>query len=161
MPRLQALGVGDEQIVADQLHRAPQALGERLPAVPVLLVHAVLDRDDRIARGEVRPVVGQLLRAQRAALVLEHVAALAVELAARGIERDRHIGAGLVAGGLDARDEHLQRLLVGVQVGREAALVAHGRAQSALAQGALEGVEDLGAHAQALGEALQRRRARP
>ena len=31
------------------------AVGQRLPAVPVLLVHAVLDRDDRVARRPARP----------------------------------------------------------------------------------------------------------
>ena len=48
-----------------------------------LLVHAVLDRDDRVAGGEVGPVVGQLGGGQRAALVLEHVAAVLVDLAGR------------------------------------------------------------------------------
>ena len=35
--------------------RSPSALGERRPAVPVLLGHAVLDRDDRVARRRGRP----------------------------------------------------------------------------------------------------------
>ena len=39
-----------------------EALGQRLPAVPVLLVHAVLDRDDRVARRQLGPVVGELAR---------------------------------------------------------------------------------------------------
>ena len=45
---LDALGddlrVGDEQIVADQLDPTAQRLGERAPAIPVVLGHAVLDR---------------------------------------------------------------------------------------------------------------------
>ena len=45
MPRLQPLGVGHEQVVADELDAFAEALGERRPAVPVLLVHAVLDRE--------------------------------------------------------------------------------------------------------------------
>ena len=53
-------------------------------------------------------------------------------------------------------DQDLERLLVGGQVGREAALVADGGAQAAVVQRLLERVEDLGAHAQAVGE---RRRA--
>src|SRR6266508_4654214 len=46
---LDALDVGDEQVVANELHPVPQGLVARLPAVPVLLGEAVLERDDRIA----------------------------------------------------------------------------------------------------------------
>ena len=129
-------------------------LGEELPAVPVLLVHAVLDRDDRVAVAERAPVLRQLLAAQHAALVLEAIRAVAVELAGGRVERDRDVLAGLVARRLDARHERLQRLLVRAEVGREAALVADGRAQPALVQPALQRVEHLGAHPQRLREAL-------
>ena len=39
----QADGVGDKQIVSDQLHFRTQALGEQFPAVPIILGAAVLD----------------------------------------------------------------------------------------------------------------------
>jgi hypothetical protein len=42
----QNLGVGDEQVVADDLHLLAQLVGQQLPAVPVALGHAVLDADD-------------------------------------------------------------------------------------------------------------------
>src|SRR5690606_28275482 len=45
---LQDLGVGDEQVVAHQLHAAAQALGQQLPAVPVAFGHAVLDAHERV-----------------------------------------------------------------------------------------------------------------
>ena len=48
MPRLQPLGVGDEQVVADQLHRRAEPLGQQLPAVPIVLAAAVFDRADRV-----------------------------------------------------------------------------------------------------------------
>ena len=86
--------------------------------------------------------------------MLELVRAVLVELAGGGIQRDRDVLARAQARGLDARDEHLQRLLVGAQVGSEAALVADGGRQAALVQGALERVEDLRAHLQAAREAL-------
>ena len=75
-PAAQALGVGDEEVVADELDPLAEPLGQQLPAVPVLLVHAVLDRDDRVAGAGVLPVGGHLLRGERAALVLEHVGAV-------------------------------------------------------------------------------------
>ncbi len=50
--------VGDEQVVADQLALAADQVSQLLPAVHVIFGHAVLDRDDRIARHQ----VGQILR---------------------------------------------------------------------------------------------------
>ncbi len=85
--------------------------------------------------------------------MLEHVGALVVELARRRVERDRDILARAVAGRLDARHEHLQGILVGGEVGCEAALVADGRAETAVVQRALQRVEDFCPHAQALREA--------
>ena len=63
---------------------SPMRVGERLPAVPVLLVHAVLDREDRVAGGQVGPVVGELDARERAALVLEVVVAVLEELGRAG-----------------------------------------------------------------------------
>jgi hypothetical protein len=40
----QALGIGDEQIVADQLDLVADLVGQRLPAGEIVLAHAVLDR---------------------------------------------------------------------------------------------------------------------
>ena len=60
MPAAEPLGVGDEQVVADELHAVAELLGERGPAVPVVLGHAVLDRDDRVAVAQVGEVVGEL-----------------------------------------------------------------------------------------------------
>ena len=83
---------------------------------------------------------------------LEVVGAVLEDLADRRVERDRDVVAGLVAGGLDALDQRLQRRLVGLEVGREAALVADRGVQAALLERRLQRVEDLGARAQRLGE---------
>src|ERR1700712_2606987 len=42
-PAPQALGIGDEEVIADQLDAIAEGLSQELPAVPVLLVHPVLD----------------------------------------------------------------------------------------------------------------------
>ena len=42
-PLLQKPGVGDEEIVADQLHVAPHLVRHRLPAVPVVFGHTVFN----------------------------------------------------------------------------------------------------------------------
>src|SRR5207248_2104960 len=57
-----------------------------------------------------------------------------------------------VARGLDPANEHLQRLLVGAEVRSEAALVPDRGAQAAIVKRALQRVEHLGAHPQALCE---------
>src|SRR3546814_6218890 len=51
----EALRVGDEDVVADELHLAAEALGERRPAVPIVLAHAVLDGEDGVARSAEHP----------------------------------------------------------------------------------------------------------
>ena len=48
----QPIGVGDEQIVADQLHSFAQAVGQQFPAVPIVFAATVLDRTNGIV---VRP----------------------------------------------------------------------------------------------------------
>ena len=105
MPLLDALreagGVGDEEVVADELAAVADLLGQQLPAVPVVLGHAVLDRDDRVGVDEPGEVVGVLLR--RALLALAgHVVDAVPEVLGRGaVEREEDVLAGLVAGGLD------------------------------------------------------------
>jgi hypothetical protein len=86
--------------------------------------------------------------------MLEHVAAIAVELARSRVQRDRDVLARPVSRGLDARQEHRQSLLVGAQVRREAALVPHGRSEPSLVQRALERMEHLRTHSQAFRERL-------
>ena len=60
---LQALGVGDEQVVADQLDLAAQLARQLLPAVPVVLGQAVLDGADRPLLAQLLPQVDHLVGA--------------------------------------------------------------------------------------------------
>ena len=83
---------------------------------------------------------------------VELVGAAGEDLAGRRVERDRDVVARPVAGRLDALDQRLQRRLVGLEVGREAALVADRGVQPARLQRLLQRVEDLGAELQRLGE---------
>ena len=48
----QALDVRDEEVVADELDAIAELLRDELPAVPVVLGAAVLDRDDRVLARE-------------------------------------------------------------------------------------------------------------
>src|SRR6185503_15526106 len=60
----QQLRVRDEYVVAHDLDLLPEPRGEQLPARPVGLPHAVLDRNDRVLVGQIGEVVAEFLRAQ-------------------------------------------------------------------------------------------------
>ena len=88
---LQARRVRDEEVVADELDLRAELLGEVLPAVPVVLVERVLDRDDRVGVGELDVVVGE--RLGRPGLALERVDAVLEELGRGDIHAERDVGA--------------------------------------------------------------------
>src|SRR5690606_1880077 len=138
-----ALDVGDEEVVADQLDAIAEALGERLPAVPVLLVEAVLDRHDRVAVDEVGPQVDHAGGGDGAPLAGKHVAAVAVELRGGRVHRQGDVLAGGEPGALDGRHDQVEGGAVGVEVGGEPALVAEAGGQPLLGQDLLELVVDL------------------
>jgi hypothetical protein len=56
----QALGVRDEQVVADELHPVPEPIGQLAPSLPVVLGQAVLEAHDRVAIGPIGPEVDEL-----------------------------------------------------------------------------------------------------
>ncbi len=124
----QALGVGDEEVVADDLDLVAQGLGDRGVAGPVVLVERVFDRDDRVLVDPGGEEVDHLLAAEdlvggRLPELVALLAALVEELGAGAVERDGDVlvAAGRVAGLVDGVEDELDRLLV-VEVGGEARL---------------------------------------
>ena len=88
---LEALGVGDEEVVADELDLVADVFGEVLPAVPVVFGEAVFDGDDGVLVDPVLPEGGHLFGGEFALVgLLEDVLAglLVVELAGGGVEGD-------------------------------------------------------------------------
>ena len=63
-PALQALDVRHEEVVADELEPVAEPLRQRLPGAPLVLGEPVLDRDQRVAVGERRVEVDQLVGAR-------------------------------------------------------------------------------------------------
>ncbi len=61
----EALDVRDEEVVADELHAVADAAGERRPAVPVVLGHAVLDGDDGVVGRPTAPRAPSARRSRR------------------------------------------------------------------------------------------------
>ena len=150
----QALGIRHEQVIAHELHAVADAVGQLLPAVPVFLGHAVLDRDDRELLDERGPIVDHLVARELAALARQHVLAGlgVVELGGSRVHREHDVGAGCIPSRLARLHDVLERLLVGLEVRREAALVAHAAAEARVMQDLLQRVVDLGAPAQRLSE---------
>ena len=74
--------IGDEEVIANQLYPIGQGSSQAGPAVPIVFVDAVFDRDDRIAGGQVSVKVHH--RGGAAGLAVgpvKGVFAVAVELA--------------------------------------------------------------------------------
>ena len=64
MPSARILGVGDKQVVANQLDCAAEFLRQQFPAFAVVFVHAVFNGNDGVAGGQVGQVVGEFRAAQ-------------------------------------------------------------------------------------------------
>ena len=154
MPLLQNLRIGDEHVVADELHAVAERARQRLPAVPVAFGDAVLDRDDRILADPVGVHLDHLVgAARRLARLLEDVPAVVPQLARGDVEREEHVLPGRVARLADRLEHQVERLAVRSQVRRESAFVADAGRMAGLLQDRAERVKDLGAGAQRLGEA--------
>mmetsp|Transcript_2860 Transcript_2860/g.6076 ORF Transcript_2860/g.6076 Transcript_2860/m.6076 type:complete len:337 (+) Transcript_2860:473-1483(+) len=160
---LDALGVGHEQVITDDLARLAHLLGHGLVRIEIVLVEGVLDRNHRIVLNEFlvqRCQFGPSL-ALRAIVALSLKVEIVRRLVGQPKLRGGHVHADLdlacVAGLLDGVDYQLETLLVGEDVGREAALIADIARVLAvlLLDHALEVVIHLGAHLHRLGEVLR------
>ncbi|KAI3494687.1 hypothetical protein L1887_40503 [Cichorium endivia] len=155
--RLDAQGVGDRKVVADD---GDAGVGAQVrPRLPVVLVEGVLDRGDRVLLDKAEVDVGELLaeplgRVRVGVLEVEVVLALLVELGRGNVERDVHLA--LVAGLGDGLGEDLERLVGRLDVGSESALVTDVGGVNAVlgVDDLLEVVVHLGADLDRLGEAL-------
>jgi hypothetical protein len=149
---VEALDVGDEEIVSDQLDTIAEPLRELLPARPVVFGRAVFDRNDGIPLREVRPVIGELVGRQFS--TLEGIPAVVPnQLRHRGVEGDRDPVA--VTGSLGRSHDQIERGLAGGQVRREAALVADRGHEPLLLEQRLQGVKGLDGDAETVAEPIR------
>ena len=86
-------GVGDEQIIANQLAARADKIGENLPAVPIVLRHAVLDRDDRVVIHEPGEIARLLLGGADGAFTVITIGAVLEELGRGTVERKKDVAA--------------------------------------------------------------------
>src|SRR6185369_16566587 len=125
---LQKLRIGYEEIVADELHFVSNLIGQEFPSGPIVLPHAVFDRDNRILLAPALPVSNHLAAAQFPFVTLfEDVFLAVVKLTRRRIEREQTVPAWLVAGLHDRFENRFDRFFVRLQIRREATLVTNTR----------------------------------
>ena len=152
-PAGDARGVRDKEIVADELHPFTKGTAQRLPARFVVLAHAVLEREKRIAPRKLLPIGRQLLACEDRAAFRQPVAvgACVVPRGNGGVEREVYVRAGAIARRLNGAAEQVERLLVACKRGGVAALVAH----AAMADERAERVVNFRAHAQRVAEGVR------
>mmetsp|Transcript_54085 Transcript_54085/g.136063 ORF Transcript_54085/g.136063 Transcript_54085/m.136063 type:complete len:475 (-) Transcript_54085:104-1528(-) len=162
---LDALDVGDEEVVADDLDLLAEVLGHLGVALKVVLVEGVLYRHHRVLVAELLVHVRQLVAADLLAAVVGRRLEVQVVLLVLGVELgcgDVHADFDLsvVSGVLDGGHEELEALHVVLDVGGEAALVAHvgGVGAVLLLDDVLEAVVHLGPQLHGLLEVLGARR---
>ena len=152
-PAGDARGVRDKEVVADELHPFTKGTAQRLPARFVVLAHAVLKREERIAPRKLLPIDWQLLACEDRAAFRQPVAvgACVVPRGNGGVEREVHVRAGAIAGRLNGAAEQVERLLVACKRGGVATLVAH----AAMIDERAERVINFRAHAQRVAEGVR------
>ena len=155
---LEEVYVGDEEIVADELHCVAEGVGEFLPGGPVVFGAAVLDGDDGVFGAEVL-IVGDEFGAGEAALIglFEDVGFLFlhVELGGGDVEGEEDVLAEFVAGSLDRFGDGVEGIGGGREVGGKAAFVTDGSLETLGFEHLFEGVEHFGAGAESFGEGVE------
>ena len=147
--------VGDEQVVAHQLHFAAQFVGQQFPACPVVFVHAVFDGDNRVFGDQVGQIIGEFFAGVGFAFGFQVVFAVFIKFAGRAIQCEQYVFAGFVACFFGGFHHQLQGFFVAVQVGCEAAFVAHGGGEAFAVAQFFQVVEDFRAATQGFAEAVR------
>src|ERR1700730_3090340 len=104
-PTRETRDIGDEKIVADELAFLAEHTSEELPAVPIVLGHRVLDRNDRIVRDKLRQIPRLLLRRACLAFARVNIFAVAKKFGRGTIDPKGYIFTKLEARALDRRAE--------------------------------------------------------
>ena len=134
-----------------------QPPGQHRPAVPVVLIQAVLNADDGVLGAPGGVQIRQFGGGQGYPFARQFVAAGSGVPEFRGghIQGDIDLLAGAVAGGFNGAQHHRNGVPVGGQGRGKAALVAHIEVVAASAQDGLQRLVDFHAGAQGIGKAVK------
>ena len=157
---LQELRIGDEQIIANQLHLRTKTLGEFLPTTPIVFSKSIFNRVDRKFRAPTRPQIDDLIargnivrpRLEEAISRLSNRLRFIREFAHRWIKREEHLLAKRVTRFLHRGRDQFKRFLVVLQIGREASFITNRGRQMLVMQHPSQRVIALNAAAQRLFE---------
>ena len=161
----QALGVRDEQVITDELNLAAECIREHLPALEVILSHAIFDGDDRIVRGEVCPESDHFITCLHDVGLPKVVATLCALMLCFFVELSRrrvHCNLDLVTSGVASLcnrfHDDIQGFLVALEVWCVATFISNGCAVALALEDGLQCVEDFGSPAKAFRECLSTHR---
>src|SRR5690606_37014210 len=125
------------------------------PASPVGLVHAVFDGDDRVALGQARQVIGETFSIKDFAFTSQIVLAVFEELAGCAVQSQGDVVTEGVTGIGHTSGASSQSVFVGGQLRPVPAFITNRSAQATGLQPGSEVVDNLGTHAQRLGEGFR------
>ena len=149
--------VGNEQIIADQLYFTAQFISHQLPAIPVILIEAILHRDNGKAPQQLIVIVHQLGGIKTTVLRLEEIGFLffVVESTGCGINGDKDLFTWLVTGLFYSHHQQLKGLIVGLQIRAVASLVPHRSMVTFRVEDTTQRVKCLHSHLQSAGERIR------
>ncbi len=151
----QARGVGNEEVVTDELYLGADLVGQILPAFPIVFGHAVFDGDDRVLAREFREVISHGFRLERAAFAFHLVFAVLEELGRGAVESKSDVVARLVTGLFNRLHDEVQRFRRALQAWGETAFVADIGVVTLRCQFLLQNMEDFSADAHRVTDAFR------
>ena len=128
------LGIGHEQIVADQLRGLTQTRGQGFPTTPIIFAKTVLDGANGPTLAPLAPHVDHLLAAGDAIwIALKKLVAdfvfffgLVHQFAGGRVKTNHDVASKFIAGFFHRCGDEIARVLIAFQVWREATFVADG-----------------------------------
>ena len=148
----QEVDVCNEQVVTHQLATVTDTVGQLLPAFPVIFVHTVFDRVDRVFVDQFFQVVYLFVGSTFYAFVTFElrivVDTVFVELRRSAVHTDHDVFAWFVSGSLDSGKDRVQSIFRSFQSRSETTFVTYGSAQATVMQYFLQCVEYFGTHTQ-------------
>ena len=150
---LQELDIGDKQIIANQLDAVTQTLGEDFPVGPIVLGKAVFDRNYGVVVDNPSIPVNEVVGRLPVAVGFQDIMILIVKFRGGDVHGDADIFAELVVSFIDGILDAFEWLVVAITNARSiATLVANSGGVVALFQDILQGMKNLGAHTNSIGD---------
>ena len=161
----QALGVRDEEVITDELNLAAESIREHLPALEVILSHAIFNRNNRIVRREVCPESNHFITCLHDVGLPEVVATLCalmlcffIELSCRRVHCNLNLVTSGVASLCNCFHDDIEGFLVALEVWCVTTFISNSRAVALALKDRLQRVEDFRSPAKAFGECLRTHR---